>query len=1056
MKKSTLLFILVLFTSTFSWAQKTVTGVVKDSDGNTLPGVNIVIKGTTQGTISDVMGNFVVQVPNNDVILVFTSIGYNPEEVPVGDKTEINLTMKEDVETLGEVVVVGYGVQKKSLVTGSISKVSAEDLETKQVRVEQALQGKTAGVNIMQESGSPGGGVTVRIRGTGTNKDSNPLFIVDGMRTEGIEYLNPNDIESIEVLKDAASAAIYGAAAGNGVVLITTKSGKKGNSVISYSGNYGIQAARKLNDVLNAKQYATYYRGGLEHEIRMQYFGLEIPDALMQMTLDASYPFNPDTLGEGTDWMKEIFSPAQIQEHNISISGGSEKTSYFFSTSFLSQDGIVGSGKSSFDRVTSRLNADHRVNDWLKVGTKVSYTHFERKSIGENNEFGGIISNAMNLDPLTPVYFADTTDIPSGYWGQITDNIDDIENSSLSAGKHGYYGMSTFVKNEVANPVAQIANTHNDWYTDKVLGKAEATIDPFDGFTFKSSYDIDMSYGNYIAWTPVYYYHSINYNYLSSTYQQMQRSFSWQWENVATYNRKFGDHDFSFLLGQSMRNTDYYQIGGRGEGLQEESWNFAGLGEVLSDSAKAATSGYRSPGDRLLSYFGRVNYNYQDRYMATLILRSDASSKLSKENRTQYFPSASFGWIVTNENFFNVDPVSFLKVRAGWGRNGNINSLNSFEYASVIQTSAPASYYTDQGTLVGAEPVALSNPDLVWETVQQTNIGIDTRFFNDALSLTTDLYWKKTIDLITTASIPEYVGNNKPNANAGDILNRGIELELRYKGKLYGINYDISATAAYNHNEVTKLDGPLLGANLGTTGAITRAEQGQPIWYFYGYEAEGIFDSFDEINAYTDNEGNLVQPSAIPGDVKFRDLNGDGVINEDDKTMIGNPYPDWTLGLNVNLDYRGFDLKVFFQSSLGQDVYFGAYRTDLTNNNKPTFLYENAWTPDDHSGEFPRYTVNDNNGNFSHNSLFVFDGSFVRLQNLELGYSFSTPVLDKLHISKLRLYVSGQNLFVITKYPGSDPEVGNSDGSNYKSSIGVDRGLYPRPRVISFGVNLSI
>jgi len=476
----------------------------------------------------------------------------------------------------------------------------------------------------------------------------------------------------------------------------------------------------------------------------------------------------------------------------------------------------------------------------------------------------------------------------------------------------------------------------------------------------------------------------------------------------------------------------------------------------MSDSAQAATSGYRSPGVRMLSYFGRVNYNYQDKYMATAILRADASSKLIKENRWKYFPSASLGWNVTNEDFFDVYPISYLKLRFGWGQNGNIGSLSPFEYASVIQAGAVDSYYTDQGTLVGAAPVATSNPNLVWETVQQTNFGIDARFFNDALSLTTDLYWKKTIDLITTMSIPEYIGNVKPAANEGDVMNRGIEMELRYKGKAFGINYDIAAVAAYNHNEVTKLDGKLIGANLGTTGWITEAQQGQPIWYFYGYEALGIFDSFDEINAYVNEDGDLIQSSAIPGDVKFKDINGDGVIDENDKTMIGNPHPDWTLGLNVNLDYRGFDLKIFLQSSLGQDVYFGAYRTDLNNNNKPTFLYDNAWTPEDHSGEFPRYTVTDNNGNYSHNSLFVFDGSFVRLQNLELGYSFSAPLLDKLHISKLRLYVSGQNLFVITKYPGADPEVGNSNGGDFKSSVGVDRGLYPRARVVSFGVNLSI
>ncbi|ALO16443.1 TonB-linked outer membrane protein, SusC/RagA family [Salinivirga cyanobacteriivorans] len=1056
MKKITLLTLTFLLMSFSLWAQRMVTGVVNDTEGNTLPGVNVVLKGTTQGTITNPEGKYSIEVPGDDAVLVFSFISYKTEEVQVGDKSQLDVTLIPSLEALSEVVVVGYGVQKKSLVTGAISKVDARDLETSQVRVEQAMQGKTAGVNIMQESGSPGGGITMRIRGTGTNRNANPLFIVDGMRTGGIEYLNPSDIESIEILKDAASAAIYGAAAGNGVVLITTKSGKKGKAKINYTGNFGIQSVRKFNEVLNAEEYASYYRDGLRHEYNMNYFGQEIPEELMQILLDGAFPYNPDTLGEGTDWMNEIFSPAQIQEHNISISGGDEKNSYFFSTAFLSQGGIVGGSKSNFDRITTRINADHKAKDWLEFGTKISYTHFERKSIGENNEFGGVISNAMNIDPITPVYFDDTTQIPTSYWNQITQNIDNVESSSLNAGENGYYGMSTLVQNEIVNPVAQIANTHNNWYTDKLMGMADMTLKPIDGLTLNSSYSIDLSYGNYHTWTPVFYYHSVNNNYLSNTYQEMQRTFSWQWENVATYNKTFGGHDFTALAGHSMRDYNFYLIGGRGEGMLEESWNFAGIGSTLSDSVKGATAGYIHPGDRLLSYFGRLQYNFEDRYMTTLILRSDASSKLSSENRTQYFPSASFGWNVTNEPFWNFDPMSYLKLRFSWGENGNIETLDPFEYASVISTSAPASYYTGQGTLVGAEPEQLSNPDLLWETIRQTNVGIDTRFFNDALAFSTDLYWKKTIGLINVASIPYYIGNNKPNANEGDILNKGIELELSYKGNLWGINYDITAMAAYNHNEVTSLEGDVPGANLGTTGAITYSTEGYPVWYFYGYEADGIFDSFDEINAYVNNEGELIQPKAIPGDVIFKDINGDGEITDDDKTMIGNPHPDWTLGFNANLEYRGFDLKIFLQSSIGHDIYYGAYRTDLTDNNKPKFLYDNAWTPENHTDDFPRYTVNDNNNNFSHNSLFVFDGSFVRLQNLELGYSFQPTILEKIHISKLRLYVSGQNLFVLTKYPGSDPEVGNSGSGSNKLSIGVDRGLYPRPRVISFGINLSI
>ncbi len=1057
MKKITLLTLTLLVISLASWAQRTVTGVVKDTDGNTLPGVNVTVKGTVKGTITNTEGKYTIKVAEEDSVLVFSFVSYAKEEKVIGDKSTIDVLMLPDIEALSEVVVIGYGVQKKSLVTGAISKVDADDLEKNQLRVESALQGKTAGVQIMQESGSPGGGVTMRIRGTGTDKDSNPLFIVDGMRTDGIEYLNPNDIESVEILKDAASAAIYGADAANGVVLITTKTGGKKVSSLTYSANYGVQEVRKMNEVLNAQEYATYYREGLRHEIISQYPGIEIPEELITIRQDNKYPFNPDTLGTGTDWLGEIFSPAKIQEHNISISGGNEKTSYFLSGSYLGQEGIVGGDKSTFDRFTTRLNASHEVFDWMEIGTKVSYTHFERKSIGENNEFGGVISNAMNIDPITPLYFSDTSQFPNAYLNQILQNMDDIENSSLSAGENGYYGMSTLVQNEIVNPVAQIANTHNQWYTDKVLGGVHMTLYPIDGLSVRTAYDIDLAYGNQLEWQPEYYYHSINYDYLSSMYQAIYRWYTWQWETVATYRKNILDHNFTAMLGNTMRDYSYYYMGGFGEGLSEESWNFAVLDAVLSDSTKNAATGNRNQDNRLLSYFGRINYDYKDRYMLGFTLRADASSKLPAENRTQYFPSVSVGWVATQENFWNFDPINFLKLRFSWGQNGNIRSLDNFAYTTTIATSPQSSYYLSGGTtLVGAEPTRLSNPDLIWETSEQTNLGLDIRFFRDRLSFSTDLYMKETKGLITKAAVPEYVGNTKPLANAGNVMNKGIELELSYKGTGYGVDYNIAANASYNKNEVTELNTPVEGANLGTSGTITRTQEGYPIYYIYGFEAEGVFDSFEEIEAYVNDDGELIQPDAIPGDIKFADLNNDGVINEDDKTMIGNPHPDWTYGFTTNLEYRGFDLKIFFQGTIGNDIYYGAYRTDVTNNNKPYFLYENAWTPDNHTDEFPRYVVNDNNNNFSHNSLFVFDGSYMRLQNLELGYSFKTAMLKKAFVEKLRLYISAQNLFVVTNYPGADPEVGNSDGTTTKASIGIDRGLYPRPRIISFGLNVTL
>ncbi len=443
---------------------RTINGKVTDNEtGETLPGVTVVIKGTSRGVSTDLDGNYSIDAADGQV-LVFSYVGYSTKMVPVGGLAEINVGLETETLDIDEVVVVGYSTQKKSLVTGAISKVDADDLNKNQARLEQALQGKSAGVNIMQESGAPGAGLSVRIRGTSTNKNSNPLFIVDGMRTGGIEYLNANDIESIEILKDAASAAIYGAEAANGVILVTTKGGSNtGQSVINYNFSYGIQQVGKTSEVLNAQQYATYYREGLRHEIESAYEGIEIPDVLLDRALNNAYPFNPDTLGKGTDWLGEIFQTAPVTEHNLSFSGGNDKTSVFASGSYYNQDGIIGGSKANFNRYTARVNLSHKVKEWLTIGTNISFTHFTRTEIDENNEFGGVISNAMNLDPLTPVYYEDASMLPEKYQAQIYDNIDDIEHSSLKApGDKGYYGMSTLVQNETRNPVAQIDNKHDD------------------------------------------------------------------------------------------------------------------------------------------------------------------------------------------------------------------------------------------------------------------------------------------------------------------------------------------------------------------------------------------------------------------------------------------------------------------------------------------------------------------------------------------------------------------------------------------------------------------
>jgi TonB-linked SusC/RagA family outer membrane protein len=512
--------------------------------------------------------------------------------------------------------------------------------------------------------------------------------------------------------------------------------------------------------------------------------------------------------------------------------------------------------------------------------------------------------------------------------------------------------------------------------------------------------------------------------------------------------------------GMTIRDYTYNKLKGVGEKLLEESWKFAELDYVLIDTTVSAASGGSDNQDsRLLSYFGRAQYNYDERYMADFTLRSDASSKLAEGSRTHYFPSASVGWNVSNEAFWNVPVINYFKIRASWGQNGSLGSLKTTETQALIRTDDQSTYFTSGGvSLVGSEPLQLANPDVVWETSQQTDIGVDVRLLQSRFAFTADYYIKKTIDLITIGSVPFYVGNEKPSANNGTIVNTGVELELIYKDVISDFSYQVGVNAAYNKNEVTDLPAPVLGANLGASGTITRADEGFPIWYFYGYQTDGIFDSMDEVRAYTNDDGELIQPLAIPGDVIFKDISKDGEISEDDKGMIGSPHPDWTFGFSANVSYKDIDLVVSVNGTLGNEVYFGAHRSDVSKNNKPLYFYEDAWTPENHTDEFPRYTVNDYNNNFTHSDLFVFDGSYLRMQNLELGYTLPRKISEKAKIQRLRVYVSGKNLFVLTSYKGGDPEIGNSSGdeANDMKSIGIDRGLYPKSKIYSFGVNLTL
>ncbi len=1054
-----LAFLLLLPIAVF--AQKSVSGKVTDEQGSGIPGVNIYVKGTTTGTISDIDGNYSIEVPDEESILVFSYVGYVKQEIPVRDKSEINVSMKSDPTELEDVIVVGYGTQKKSLVTGAIAKVEGSEIaKTSSLRAEQAIQGRTSGIMVAQESGSPGAGMTVRIRGTGSNEGADPLYIVDGMRTGGIEFLNPNDIASIEVLKDAASAAIYGAEGANGVVLITTKTGsKEQEGTITYDYYYGMQQVSHSFDVLSAPLYTEYSREAIAWETEMAIRKLvpDIPQDFIDRRIQRSYEkkefMEPDSVPYNTDWLGEIFQPAPMQSHQITASGGNDKSTYLISGSYYNQDGIVGGADARFTRYTARFNGDHEVNNWLSLGSRINFTHFTRRDINENNEFGGVIGNAISLDPLTPLYYDDISEIPEVYKG----------NEGYVQDENGYFGMSTRVRNEIRNPVAQMHIDHSKWTTDKLLGGVYADFNLFKGFTFKSKFDIDLAYGTNDDWIPVYYFHSSSEREISEVNKEIQRWRTWQLENYFTYEGNIGDHNYTLLGGMSNREYYYTNLFGKKEDMIEESDNYAYIDFATSDTTKNASGGGVDE-NRLLSYFTRGTYSYADKYILNATLRADGSSLFGPDNKFGYFPSLSLGWVVSRENFWDIDLMNYLKIRASWGQNGSLSNLSPFQYVSLISYEG-RNYLSGNDQLIkAAEPEAISNPGLQWETSEQTDVGLDISLLDNRITFALDYFSKITKDLLFEGGVPDYAGNSAPWVNAGNVKNSGLEVELGLRKKTGDFNYDLKLNVSKLHNEVVSAPEFLAGANLGTSGAITRFDEGYPVWYFYGYETNGMFQDTAQISNHTNAEGKQLQPSAIPGDVIFVDNNGldslgnstgkpDGTINEADKKYIGSPHPDWTFGVTMNLYYKNFDFSMFIQGILGNELYNGVHRTDLVTNNKPEYFYDERWTPDNPTNEWFRATYSDANRNFRPSDLFVEDGSYLRMKNIQLGYTLPDNMLNFAKVKKLRIYISAQNVFLLTNYRGMDPEIGATQGAN---SIGVDRGFYPKSRTFMGGISLTL
>ncbi len=994
------------------FAASTQTILLKGSvsgDGETLIGATVLEENTTNGTITDIDGNFALKV-KEDATIVVSYTGMEARKIKVAGRTSIDIVLAEASEFLDEVVVVGYGNQKRSTISGAVSTVSAKEItETPVLRVEQALQGRTAGVQVTQVSGSPGSALTVRIRGIGTVTNSDPLYVVDGIIVEGLDFLNPNDIANISVLKDAASAAVYGARAANGVVLITTKSGSKSKGAkISVDSYYGVQSVTKTLDLLNAKEYATILNESYINAGRAPFVNTR----------------NVDLFNEGTDWQKAVFKQAPISSHQININGGGEGFHVGLSGGYFLQEGIIGGDRSRFDRVTLRAVLGYDVKPWLKVGTNIGFTNLNRDALPENSEFTSPAIHALNMDPLTPVYKPD-----------------------------GTYAYSDFLDTDIRNPVNAIENTYDKWTSNRVVGAVYGEIKFTENLKFKSTYSLDATFANQDIFSPLFNLsvdstdaptaeRNVNNNTVSMNNNTWK---NWQWENIMMYDKDFGNHTLGAVGGISANLNRHDYNGGSNTNLPSNDVEDAFIDNTIDERA-AQSSNSGAEEYSFFSYIGKMNYAYQDKYLATLAFRADGSSKFGEDKRFGYFPAVSLGWVASRESFWNIDVVSFFKLRASWGQNGN-DRIGNYRYTSVVSTGQNYTFGPDENIVNGALPLRVSNPELQWETVSQTDFGIDIELWDGKVNIASDYYIKNTTDMLYEAPIPGIVGALPTDRNIGDVRNKGWEFSLQYRNKIKTFRYELGGNMAWQSNEVLFLGGgdPTFSGETFVAGAVSKTDIGHPLASFFGYETDGVFQNQEEVLAHaTQNEG------TGPGDIRFVDQNQDGVVNDDDKVYIGNPTPDVVYGFTGNFQFKNFDLNLFFQGVYGNEIFNASVRYDKIGGNRPASIL-NRWTGEGSSNFEPRVSLTDPNQNTRVSDRFIEDGSFLRLKNIQLGYTLPSSFLEKINFEKFRIYISGQNLLTYTNYSGFDPEV----GATGPLDIGIDRGFYPQAKTILGGLQIT-
>lgn len=983
---------------------KTVTGTVTDVSGEPIIGANIRIKGTTTGTITDIDGNFSIEAKPQSVIEV-SYIGYLTQETVINNQKSIRFLLKEDTKTLDEVVVIGYGVQKKADLTGSVANINTEKLNTQSnANIGQALQGKIAGVDIVSQGGAPGSGTRIMVRGIGTLNNASPLYIVDGMYMNSIDHINPNDIASIDVLKDASSAAIYGSRAANGVIIVTTKEGSntEGKPIIDLSVNLGISTASKFLDMLDAKGWAEVTT------IARQAIG---KPALDMATNLANKPDN--------DWQDIMFRPALMQNYNLSVKGGGKYSTYYTGLGYFNQDGIVKG--TNYQRYNIQSKNDYK-RGIFSAGTNLIISFSHDKPLHQELR-GGMIGTILQSVPTLEKY-DDTRE--GGYGGTYGDVVN------------------------IPHPLAIIDDNIMDRYNEnvKIFANLYAQIELFKGLKYKLNLTPDFSFERYKNYLNKYDF-GLATNSITQLTERQRRRRNILVENLLTFDRTFGEHKISALAGYTYQDSRFRHIQAYGEGLPQ------GLEEIDAATTNRSNEGnsWRSV---LTSILGRVFYSYQNKYLFTATIRRDGSSKFGKNNRYGYFPSFSLGWNVAEEKFMeNVHWLDQLKLRGGYGVLGN-QEIDNYQYSSTITTGIN---YPDGngGLLQGAFPKNFANPDIKWEETAMTNVGIDFMAFNNRLSLTADYYVKNTKDILLTVPIPISSGGaNDPIRNAGKIRNNGFEFNLGWMDQPNpDISYGINLIGSFNKNKVIAMgseSGSIKGGSTNQNITTSETKAGYPIGGYWLISTAGYFNSQEEVDAYA-KDGKKIQPAAEPGDIKFVDANNDGVINDDDRVFQGSPFPDFTFALNGNMRYKNFDLSIGLQGVLGNKIYNATRQTleDVTKGSNFLASCLDYWTPENKNASHPRLTWDDPNRNTrAESDRYLENGSYLRLRSVQLGYTFPQTWF-KGAIQHARVYINAENLFTITSYSGYSPDV-NADNANYR---GFDNFIYPTNRTFMLGLNVT-